>query len=81
MQLVSSISVATLPTGLANTIMYGGVPSDAPVMAHKLPNPGARGFVANHDPLRTDVAILTQLLAAMLLLRHFRFLSPRLLGF
>jgi len=70
LQLVSLPCLATLPTGLANTIMCGGVPNDAPVMAHKLPNPGARGFVANHDPLRTDVAILTQLLSAVLLLRH-----------
>jgi hypothetical protein len=45
--------------------------SDAPVMAHKLPNPSAKGFVANQDPLRADVAILTQLLTAVLLLRHF----------
>ena len=43
---------------------------DSPVMAHKLPNPGARGFVANQDPLRADVSILTQLLTAVLLLRH-----------
>ena len=48
---------------------------DSPVMAHKLPNPGARGFVANQDPLRADVSILTQLLTAVLHLRHLQVLT------
>ena len=75
--LVLVSSVATLPTGLTDTIMFLHIimhahNSDAPVMAHKLPNSGARGFVTNHDPLRADVAILAQLLQELVVLplRH-----------